>query len=301
MQDERQATSNIAATIFVDLRRQILRGELAAGERLPGERELAQKYGTNRNTLREAVRKLEQARLVTVRHGQGVTVADFRKTGTMELLPPLLETAPDPLEVAHILEDILPARSMVIEFAARLAVRRANKSDCERLQDISDLLIAAFQRGDPVVVARGFHRWLEALIDAGHSVAIRWIANPFLEAYRDVLDRFPVLWVLEPSFPEHLREFTEALSAADEERAVETTRDYYARVDSAFMNALRSLIANRSPASSPDATETPLRADDGRTNDARSNDARPVNRSRTTSNDGARRNSERRKPKGDFP
>src|SRR4029079_13700994 len=140
--------ANIADTIFVELRRKILCGELKAGERLLGERELAAKYGTNRNTLREAVRKLEQSRLVTVRHGQGVTVADFRKTGTMELLSPLLETATDPMEVAHIVEGILTARRLVLEFASRLAVRRANKSDCERLQDITDLLIAAFQRGD---------------------------------------------------------------------------------------------------------------------------------------------------------
>jgi DNA-binding FadR family transcriptional regulator len=235
-------TSNIAATIFRELRQQILRGELTAGERLPGERELAAKYGTNRNTLREAVRRLEQARLVTVRHGQGVTIADFRKTGTMELLPPFLEAAPDVAEVAHILEDILPARLMVIEFATGLAVQRADKNDLERLKDITDLLIAAFERGDPVVIAHGFHRWLDALIDAGHSVAIRWIANPFLEAYRDLLDRFPALWILEPSFPQHLREFIAALEAGDEDRAVDVTRSYYRRVDGAFMKSLDAAL-----------------------------------------------------------
>src|SRR6188768_4078926 len=103
-------SQNIAKKVYEDLRRQILGGQLAPGERLPGERELAAKYGTNRNTLREAVRRLEQARLVTVRHGQGVTVANFRRTGTMELLSPLLESATDLTEVAHILQDILPAR-----------------------------------------------------------------------------------------------------------------------------------------------------------------------------------------------
>ena len=242
---ESPQTSNIAATIFRELRHQILRGELRAGERLPGERELAAKYGTNRNTLREAVRRLEQARLVTVRHGQGVTVADFRKAGTMELLPPFLETMPDIAEVARILEDILPARLMVIEFATGLAVRRADKNDLERLKDITDLLIAAFERGDPVVIAHGFHRWLDALIDAGHSVAVRWIANPFLEAYRDLLDRFPALWVLEPSFPQHLREFIAALEAGEEPRAIEVTRSYYRRVDRAFMKALEPALGFR--------------------------------------------------------
>ena len=43
--------------------------------------------------------------------------------------------------------------------------------------------------GDPAVIARGFQRWMDAVIDGGHSVAIRWIANPFLEAYRDMLER----------------------------------------------------------------------------------------------------------------
>jgi GntR family transcriptional repressor for pyruvate dehydrogenase complex len=230
--------SNIAVTIFKELRRQILSGELSPGERLPGERELAHKYGTNRNTLREAVRRLEQSRLVTVRHGQGVTVADFRKTGTMELLSPFLETGPDVLEIVHLLEDILPARLMVIEFASRLAVQRANASDIERLRDITDLLIAAFERADPKVVGHGFQRWLDALIDAGHSTSIRWIANPFLEAYRDIIDRYPTLWVLEPSFPQHLRDFIAALADGDEDRAIEVTRKYYRRVDDAFMRAL---------------------------------------------------------------
>jgi GntR family transcriptional regulator, transcriptional repressor for pyruvate dehydrogenase complex len=246
MDEQPQAASNIASTIFADLRRQILRGELPPGERLPGERELAAKYGTNRNTLREAVRKLEQARLVTVRHGQGVTVADFRRTGTMDLLSPFLETAKDLSEVAHILEDILPARLLVIEFATRLASRRADHTDCNRLADITDLLIAAFERGDPVVIAHGFQRWLDALIDAGHSVAIRWIANPFLEAYRDLMDRFPALWVLEPTFPEHLRDFISALKDSDEERAIEVTRAYYRRVDAALMASLGAALAQRS-------------------------------------------------------
>lgn len=251
------SNNNIAGTIFRGLRSQILRGELPAGERLPGERELAAKYGTNRNTLREAVRRLEQSRLVTVRHGQGVTVADFRKTGTMELLPPFLEGATDISEVAHILEDILPARLLVIEFATRLACRRADKTDIERLRDITDLLITAFHGGDPAVIARGFQRWLDAVIDGGHSVAVRWIANPFLEAYRDMLDRFPSLWVLDPSFPQHLRDLLEALAEGNEERAIDVTRTYYSRIDGAFMKALEGTIVSKRPSDPSASTDPP--------------------------------------------
>jgi GntR family transcriptional repressor for pyruvate dehydrogenase complex len=238
-------SSNIAATIFRELRRQILSGALSSGERLPGERELAQRYDTNRNTLREAVRMLEQARLVTVRHGQGVTVSDFRRTGTLELLPPFLESSSDLGEVVHVLEDILPARLLVLEFATRLAARRGDREDLSRLRDITELLIPAFERGDPVVIAHGFQRWLDALIEAGHSVAVRWIANPFLEAYRELLDRFPALWVLEPSFPQHLRDLVGAIELGDEEQAIHALRTYYERVDSGLMQALAVVFAQR--------------------------------------------------------
>ncbi|HET9954716.1 MAG TPA: GntR family transcriptional regulator [Polyangiaceae bacterium] len=244
--DRKTGTSvNIAASIFRDLRRQILRGELPSGERLPGERELAQRYSTNRNTLREAVRMLEQARLVTVRHGQGVTISDFRRTGTMDLLPPFIEQAVDLSEVTHLLEDILPARLLVLEFSARLAVRRASPEDVARIKEASEQMIAAFERTDAVAIAVGFQRWLEAMIDAGHSVAVRWIGNPFLDAYRELLDRFPALWVLEPTFPQHLRDLLESIENKDEERALHVMRDYYERVDRNLMQALFGLLEKR--------------------------------------------------------
>ena len=262
MTDERPASGNIATTIFREVRRRILNGELGPGERLPGERELAAEYRTNRNTLREAVRRLEQARLVTVRHGQGVTVADFRKSGTLELLAPFLESAPDLGESLHLLEDILPGRLLVIEFATKLAAERADKNDIARLRDITELVIAAFERADPVLIGHGFQRWLEALVDAGHSVAVRWIANPFLEAYREIIDRFPALWVLEPTFPQYLREFNEALESANTERAISLTRVYYQRVDGAFMQALKALMSQRK--STPFASSDPVDNDSRR-------------------------------------
>src|SRR5882724_3041842 len=253
---EEARNANIADTIFVELRRKILCGELKAGERLAGERELATKYGTNRNTLREAVRKLEQARLVTVRHGQGVTVADFRKTGTLDLLSPFLQASLDGSEIAHVMEDILEPRVLLLEHATRLAVRRADKSDIERLTDINDLLIAAFEAGDAGVVARGFQAWLDALIDAGHSLIVRWFANPMLDAYRDMVERYPSLWVLEPSFPKHLRDVISAISAGNEQLAIEATRAYYVRVDGALRNNLQPSPSRETAAEVPASTSS---------------------------------------------
>ncbi len=239
-------TANIADTIFHDLRTQILQGKLKAGERLIGERELASVYGTNRNTLREAVRKLEQARLVTVRHGRGVTVCDFRQTGTLELLSPYLQSGPDMHEVVRIVEDVLAPRIILMEYASRLAARRAEHKDILGLRELSELLITAFNAREAKVVASGFQRWLDALIDSGHSVAVRWIANPFLDALRDTLQRLPMLWILEPSFPQYLTELLAAIEQGDEDNAARITREYYERVDGQLLQLLRSGIVEHS-------------------------------------------------------
>lgn len=237
--------ANIADTIFEELRDRILRGELKAGERLLNERELATSLGTNRNTLREAVRKLEQAHLVTVRHGRGVIVSDYRRTGTMELLAPYLRSGPDMTEVVQIVQDILAPRVVLLEYATRLAVRRAEESDIQRLRDLCELLITAFAAKDAKIVAMGFQRWIDGVIDAGHSVAVRWIANPFLDALRNMLERLPMLWILEPSFPDHLRGVLEAIETGNEEQATEVTRRYYERVDRQLLTLLRTTIVHR--------------------------------------------------------
>lgn len=259
MDKETPRNANIAQQIFEDLQRQILGGKLGAGERLLGERELAAKYGTNRNTLREAVRKLEQARLVSVRHGRGVTVTDFRRTGTPELLSPYLQAGPDMTEVAEIIGDVLEPRILLLEYAARLAVRRAEPADVDRLSDIGDLLIAAFEAGDAAVVARGFQRWLDVLVEAGHSVSVRWIANSLFDALRDTLERFPNLWVLEPSFPQYLNGLVKALRTSDEEAAVSITRNYYERVDRQLMALLHALAGI--PVAVPDGVAPGAAAD----------------------------------------
>ena len=49
-------------------------GEFAVGERLPGERELAEKLGVSRPTIREALIALEVEGLVHIRMGSGIYV-----------------------------------------------------------------------------------------------------------------------------------------------------------------------------------------------------------------------------------
>jgi GntR family transcriptional repressor for pyruvate dehydrogenase complex len=58
-----------AELVAGDLRRRIIRGELAEGDALPSESELMTQFGVSRPTLREAFRVLESESLIAVRRG----------------------------------------------------------------------------------------------------------------------------------------------------------------------------------------------------------------------------------------
>lgn len=77
------------------LRALIRTGELAAGERLPSFRRLAEWAGVNVGTVRAVYEALEQDGLVVTRHGQGTFVADG-----VEAAPQLEEIAADALRRA---------------------------------------------------------------------------------------------------------------------------------------------------------------------------------------------------------
>lgn len=70
--DEVPASRKVAAL----LRAAIATGDLAPGDKLPSERQLAETHGVARNTAREAVRLLAESGLVSAQHGRGVFVRD---------------------------------------------------------------------------------------------------------------------------------------------------------------------------------------------------------------------------------
>lgn len=76
------------------LRRLILSGAIAEGERLPSVRELASQLAINPNTIQRAYRELEQEGFICSVPGKGSFVADARDTAALrrkELLVQLKE------------------------------------------------------------------------------------------------------------------------------------------------------------------------------------------------------------------
>ncbi|MFF5144830.1 FadR/GntR family transcriptional regulator [Streptomyces sp. NPDC013157] len=104
------------------LREDILSGTHGPGSLLPPERELAAGYGVTRTTLKHALTRLEQAGLLSTRHGIGTRVLDYLRIGGADLLPML--AAQDPTWLREVFE---VRRHIGTLIAGRAADRRTDR------------------------------------------------------------------------------------------------------------------------------------------------------------------------------
>ncbi|MEE2033741.1 FadR/GntR family transcriptional regulator [Rhodococcus chondri] len=127
-------TPKTAELVALKLRRMIVDGELADGDRLPHEAELMEHFSVSRPTLREAVRVLEAERLVEVRRGS--------RSGARVCVPgPEIVARPASLLLelsGATVADVLVAREALEPHAARLLALTGTDSDFDELERMVD-------------------------------------------------------------------------------------------------------------------------------------------------------------------
>ena len=98
--------------IMDNLRRLIISGGVAPGERLPSVRELAAQLAINPNTIQRAYRELENQGYLVTLPGKGTFAAEnlSLETRRIDLLWQQLERAADELRFAGVTQDELLAR-----------------------------------------------------------------------------------------------------------------------------------------------------------------------------------------------
>lgn len=122
-------SSSKSQEISNQLRDEILRGQYRAGERLPSERELATRFESNRSSVREAIKRLEQMGIVQVTPG-GVRILPIEEA-TLEVLGYLmdLEDIPSPTLVGQLFEVF----GAMLALSARSALRAASVEERQRM------------------------------------------------------------------------------------------------------------------------------------------------------------------------
>jgi DNA-binding FadR family transcriptional regulator len=113
---------SVADQVFTRLRDSILSCELPPDGALPAERELAARFGVNRHAVREAVKRLEQVRLVRVNQGMDTRVSDWRRHAGLDVAAQLASGGP--LALATMTRDMLEMRACIGADAARLCAER---------------------------------------------------------------------------------------------------------------------------------------------------------------------------------
>lgn len=122
-ESEKQASR--VEEIAAELRAQIVKGKYAPGDRLPSERELSERLGVNRASAREALKKLEQLGIISIRRGGGARVLPLEQAG-LGALQHMLSADVPPRELV---EQWLDVHELVIAGATRLAVQRGTSEE----------------------------------------------------------------------------------------------------------------------------------------------------------------------------
>lgn len=191
---------SLGESVTEELRAGIMSGVLAPGERLI-EDEIAGRFGVSRMPVREALSILQIEGFVDIAPRRGATVARISPTEALQLFE---------------------VRAMLEGLAARLAARRNDTSDLQRLADIiasGRKAVTGDQQDDLAELHRQFH---VALAEAGANRYLMDLAAP-LPAKIDWIFSATVRARSSISWAEHAH-ILEVVTAGDEALAEQVTR-----------------------------------------------------------------------------
>jgi len=214
-----------ASEMIVDQIRLLIRdGQLKPGDRLPAERDLGEKFGVSRVTVREALRGLEANGMVTIkvgaRGGAFVTAPTSAMVG---------EGIIDLLSMSGLTDkEITEARQIFELGIIPLVCERATDEDIKDLLEICDRGDAALEEGAyPMVLSAEFHT---RVAKASHNAAIAMLAESFhgptLVSMRHVQEAHPEMGIRGNR--EH-RQFVAAVKKGDVEKATAVMRTHIGR------------------------------------------------------------------------
>ncbi|MEQ3549840.1 FadR/GntR family transcriptional regulator [Pseudonocardia nematodicida] len=170
----RVRAGRVSNLIVEQIRTLIADGQLVAGDRLPSERDLGERFGASRVTVREALKMLEATGIVTIRVGARggafVTAPTSEQVG--EGISDLLRfSVVEP-------SDVTEARQVFELAIVPLVCRRADEQDIAELEAICARAEESLESGEgySVSLSAEFH---VRVARATHNPAIEMLARSF--------------------------------------------------------------------------------------------------------------------------
>jgi GntR family transcriptional regulator, transcriptional repressor for pyruvate dehydrogenase complex len=205
----------LADRVADSLRREILSGVYAPGQKLRPELELATRFRVNRFTVRAAMNKLEEMHLIRRRPRTGTVVLDYSEHASVDVIADLVLSAEgrvNPFVVSNLLE---AARVLSAEVAA-LAAERRSESDLRNLGGV----VSKMRREQRLSVISAldfdFH-W--AIAGAAGNIVPRLVLNSVRGLLRMYAPLLETLYLDPDSIVEGYEHVVAAITARDAERA----------------------------------------------------------------------------------
>ena len=222
---------SLGQRVHRELRQRILDGRLPVGERLPAERDLAASLGVNRGAVRESLKRLQQSGLVSIRHGGGTQVREWRRHAGIELLPHLLLDGQGQVRAAAV-RGLMALRNGLAPTVAERAAARAEAAppaarDTAPNTDLSTAL-AALEAAEGAARQPLALAYWSALVDAADDLGLRLAFNTLEQTYGAA--QAALATVLRPEYErlDEPRRITAAVLAGDPGAAARAAREYVA-------------------------------------------------------------------------
>jgi len=209
--------------VVADRIQELIRNEnIAAGERLPSERDLATKLSVSRASLREALIALELGGVIEVRGGSGVYVSELPEPAALP------EAGPGPFEV-------LSARRLIESEIAAIAARVASDSAIDAiLQAVVEMEKHHSDYSSNEQADRNFH--LAIARATGNSAlvgSLNYLWDQRGRLWHKLKEHFQTEELRQETLKDH-RRILEAIAAHDPAAARKAMRAHLERVTRTF-------------------------------------------------------------------
>ncbi|MBL3609054.1 FadR/GntR family transcriptional regulator [Rhodovulum sulfidophilum] len=169
----------LSAAVVRQIELLILRGVLRPGDRLPAERDLSERLGVSRPSLREAIESLEARGLLVRRAGAGVFVAEMLGAAFSDALVRLFATHDEALF------DYIAFRRDLEGLAADRAARTGSDTDLAVVDTLFTRMEAAHARRSPAEEARLDAEFHLSIIEASHNVVMTHMMRAMFDLLRE--------------------------------------------------------------------------------------------------------------------
>ncbi|MBI4608529.1 MAG: FadR family transcriptional regulator [Candidatus Rokubacteria bacterium] len=166
-------STRIYEEIVRQIKTLVQEGRLKSGDKLPPERDLAERFRVSRTSVREALRALESVGLIEIRAGEGTFVREISVESLIEPLALVILTQREAVG------ELFEARRLLEPVIASLAARRATKDEIhemERILEEQAKEVAAGRTG--LAQDAAFHA---AIASSAHNRAITRIVHALMD------------------------------------------------------------------------------------------------------------------------